>query len=889
MNQGPPIASLSASTKSKLRSTQILTSLPQLVSELVQNSLDADARHIEVSIDPEEWECWVRDDGVGISRDSLAVLARGSEAGRYGTSKAYTPASLSDVRSFGFRGEALASVADLCCMEITSRTSRSRESWSVILKGGQTLYAGPSVRWCRETPGTVVSVRDAFYNLPIRRRSHPTPSRTVELIKRDMETLALVFPSVSFSLDSTQKGKQASDKIRVLTIPKARCLIISTSSSLSVFRHLYGKSLAKYIEEVNASQGVMQMNGFISLVGAHSKAYQFLYVNRHPLDACDLHRSIDIVFAHSSFNKHAYDESGPTSAPRPGLRRSPRKTDKKPVYLLNLTIPPGQVDNCVDPKKTAVQLQDSASVSAFLISIVEDVLVKHGFLSTRDNKSQLDPGTPSPRKRRKIVHTALPKNPSITAHLTVAPTTSEDHPVLIHGGQAHRSPNMREEEVVVGQSEGDVVWTDPMTGETFVIDARTGSSHPQHAPTAAATHSSAAPIESTRRTLNTRTAAIAAQTPPWLAAALEANESYKLAERRIPTVTSFADRSLQAQPRVHQSPCEGPHSTERHADHEQHSPITWDPSRLARLSRDDLRTARVLGQVDRKFIACILRPRAPAADEFHLARPHALVLIDQHAADERVRVERFLQEICEGFLAHSAPGEQDQGGNGGHADGVQTRAVDPPVHVLLTKAEAQRIASSQDVRSAFARWGVRFAPEVALACKAPRAGTGGGRMQEEDGEVEYVQVTVASVPEVVADKLLSGYELRDLLKGVIAKLDTDGVESVLHTSASQSGTRGTAGWQKAMRWCPQELVDLVNSKACRGAIMFNDTLTLEQCKALVTKLSETSLPFQCAHGRPSLVPLVGTGGPGCSAFSASDLLPPVRWGEFMRAGPRRVG
>ena len=78
------IRSLAPTTQAKLRSTQIVTSLPQLVSELVQNSLDAGARSIEVSIDPEEWECWVRDDGLGLSRDGLALLAAGPESSRYG-------------------------------------------------------------------------------------------------------------------------------------------------------------------------------------------------------------------------------------------------------------------------------------------------------------------------------------------------------------------------------------------------------------------------------------------------------------------------------------------------------------------------------------------------------------------------------------------------------------------------------------------------------------------------------------------------------------------------------------------------------------------------------------------------------------------------------------
>ena len=68
-------------TQSKLRSTQILTSLPQIISELVQNSLDANASSIDVSLDCKDWTCWVRDNGHGVSRDGLESLAQ--EGGRY--------------------------------------------------------------------------------------------------------------------------------------------------------------------------------------------------------------------------------------------------------------------------------------------------------------------------------------------------------------------------------------------------------------------------------------------------------------------------------------------------------------------------------------------------------------------------------------------------------------------------------------------------------------------------------------------------------------------------------------------------------------------------------------------------------------------------------------
>ena len=69
--------------RTKLRSSQILTSLPQVISELVQNSLDAGANQIEVGIDCEEWECWVKDNGTGISKNGLLMLSKRLEAGRY--------------------------------------------------------------------------------------------------------------------------------------------------------------------------------------------------------------------------------------------------------------------------------------------------------------------------------------------------------------------------------------------------------------------------------------------------------------------------------------------------------------------------------------------------------------------------------------------------------------------------------------------------------------------------------------------------------------------------------------------------------------------------------------------------------------------------------------
>lgn len=78
------LAYLLPETQALLRSTVILTSIPQVVSELVQNSIDAGARHVDIGVNPNEWSCWVRDDGCGISSQDLSLIGRECDAGRYG-------------------------------------------------------------------------------------------------------------------------------------------------------------------------------------------------------------------------------------------------------------------------------------------------------------------------------------------------------------------------------------------------------------------------------------------------------------------------------------------------------------------------------------------------------------------------------------------------------------------------------------------------------------------------------------------------------------------------------------------------------------------------------------------------------------------------------------
>ncbi|KAG1755437.1 hypothetical protein EDB19DRAFT_1661354 [Suillus lakei] len=767
------------------------TSLNQLSAgdPCLQNSLDAGASQVDIGVNCEEWSCWVRDNG------------KGSEEGRYNTSKAYTPASLDSVSTFGFRGEALSSMAELCCLEISSRTSRSRESWSVILKGGKSLYTGPSIRWRRETAGTVVCVRDAFFSLPIR-------PKTIDAIKQELEAYALMFSDVSFTLQDDSKTREnASSKGHVLRVPKTR-------SILTAFRHMYGRALTEHVEEIDATSGDLKVEGFISLVGARSKVRI-----SHPISFCDLHRLIDSKFSNSTFIKHAYDEGGETSL-RSSVRRSPRKGEKKPIYVLNLVIPTRLIDNCLEPAKTAVQIEHKNVVTTFLSSVIDSFLIQHGFAS---GKRGAEEGRDSPFKKRKV---SIVSNSAAQNNVPQPPASrkaerKEAQAVFIHPG------NTSEE---IPQT---TVWEDPATGEMFIVDARTGNSYAQNSHhkidgtnTASMNRASRIP-RLLKKGQDPRQGACSGPAhdsiPDWLQEALSANNAYATTEPKIPSLPPFANQVSddQGYALIHSNNplcCAHAFGT----PYLQSGSSSSEHART-RFHKADLLKAQVINQVDRK----------PAhrengnPPEKCTTGGSTLILIDQHAADERVRVERFLTEICSGFLRHCE-------GTGG----VEVSELSPAVPILLTRHEASRLATIEEVQSAFDRWGVRFEGLAkSTSLESERAG--------DEASGGYVQVFVRTIPAIVGDKLLMNDELRDLVKGYLGTLESEEASppNLSQQKDADNIKDDESRWLKALRWCPQELLELINSKACRGAVMFNDPLSLEQCERLVRHLAATAFPF----------------------------------------------
>ncbi len=170
---------------------EVIDSLEAVVRELVENSLDAGATRISISVSPEQWLIQVADNGVGMD---LANLKQAATA--HSTSKITSIADLSQITSLGFRGEALHSLAQLAQLEILSRP-QGEIGWRVVYnRQGEPLEPEAVAI----APGTVVTVSDLFDNWQGRRQALPSATQQLRSIYRIVSHIALCHPHVNWQV-----------------------------------------------------------------------------------------------------------------------------------------------------------------------------------------------------------------------------------------------------------------------------------------------------------------------------------------------------------------------------------------------------------------------------------------------------------------------------------------------------------------------------------------------------------------------------------------------------------------------------------------------------------------------------------------------------------------
>ena len=312
------------------------------VKELVENSLDAGARRVELQIRAGGTRLIrVRDDGIGIPKDQLALALS-----RHATSKISSLDELESVASLGFRGEALPSIASVAQFRLISRAKGAESAWSVECNGGDVDAARPAAH----PPGTTVEVRDLFFNTPARRKflkSERTESSHVDSVLR---SLALTRFDVEWRLQNNART--------TLSLPPA----LDREQQEGRLARVCGERFlenARYFERTN---GDLELVGWLAeptFSRSHADM-QYTFVNGRFVRDKVLRHAVRLGFEDVLFH------------------------GRQPAYVVFLRLDPGRVDVNAHPSKLEIRFRDSGLVHGFVHHTVETVLASRLDAEQRD-------------------------------------------------------------------------------------------------------------------------------------------------------------------------------------------------------------------------------------------------------------------------------------------------------------------------------------------------------------------------------------------------------------------------------------------------------------------------------------------------------------------------
>ena len=317
----PSIRILPELLVSQIAAGEVVERPASVLKELLENSLDAGATSIAVTLDEGGIRrIQVEDDGAGIARDDLS-LALASHA----TSKIESLADLEAVATMGFRGEALASIAAVARLSIASRTADGAHGYAI---SGDKAEPEPAAR----APGTTVSVSDLYFNTPARKKFLRTEATEFGHCDEVFRRIALAHPDLEFSL---RHNGRASSHLRKQPISERAAAVL-------------GRDFVDSSVVVEAQAGPLRLHGLAgSPQAARNRAdMQYFFVNGR--------------FVRDRLLAHAAREAW----------RELLHGERQPAYLLFLELDPRGVDVNVHPAKTEVRFRDARAVHQFVLHAV---------------------------------------------------------------------------------------------------------------------------------------------------------------------------------------------------------------------------------------------------------------------------------------------------------------------------------------------------------------------------------------------------------------------------------------------------------------------------------------------------------------------------------------
>ena len=381
------------SIANQIAAGEVIQRPASILKELVENSLDAGAKRIIVEVEEAgKASLKVTDDGRGMSQMDARMAFE-----RHATSKISDVQDLFSLRSMGFRGEALASIASVAQVELTTRRAEDEMATQLTLNGSDVV----SVRNVAAPVGSSFMVRNVFFNVPARRRFLKSNQTELKHLIEQFERIVLVYPGVSFSFYS--------DGNLTLNLP-------ATTQRRRITDTL-GQSVDKGLIPIHFENEISNINGFVSLPDCAKKrgAEQFLFVNgrymRHPY----FHRAILSVYE---------------KLLSPGYA---------PNYFLFFSIDPSRIDVNIHPTKTEIKFLDEQAIFKLLAIAIRQSLSTTMAVPTIDfeHKNVVDIPIYSGKQKEVLPSPDQPLDPNYN------PFNSTDLPTTQSSAKGYSAPSRR--------------------------------------------------------------------------------------------------------------------------------------------------------------------------------------------------------------------------------------------------------------------------------------------------------------------------------------------------------------------------------------------------------------------------------------------------------------
>jgi len=400
MTMDPRIRILPETLSNQIAAGEVVERAASVLKELIENSLDAGATRIQVVLKRQGNDLiQVIDNGSGIAVEDVPMAFE-----RHATSKISTLDDLFALRSLGFRGEALPSIAAVARVEIQTRRQEDEHGWSYRVEGGTTGEVEPTAG----PVGTSLAIKALFFNTPARRKFLKSPATEYGHLLGVFKRFALAFPAVDWSL------MHDDHPVYTLRSGDLKSRIVA----------LYGEKVQDQIRQINLSESGTSAAGFVGTTELmrRSRGDQFIFLNNRPIE--------NRIISHAVI-------AGLDPLVRPG---------DYPFYVLKLDMDPHGFDVNVHPSKAEVKFRDESAVHQ---------VVRHAIraaMGSGDVKPAI-PGkvkpTETPRKTAaRVPQTPAPQKPMPIEVMDALYKPVQAEPVVVEKAAPRPASPDRKESVV---------------------------------------------------------------------------------------------------------------------------------------------------------------------------------------------------------------------------------------------------------------------------------------------------------------------------------------------------------------------------------------------------------------------------------------------------------